>query len=87
LINVCALGQGQLPLTTIAMVRGYNVRVGMEDNLYYYKGVPAKSNARLVARTVRISGELGLEIASSNEAREIIKIVNDFRKETGYVER
>lgn len=74
LINVCALGKGQLSLTTIAMAMGYNIRVGLEDNLYYSKGVLAKSNAELIARTVRISKELNLEIASPTEARELLKI-------------
>jgi 3-keto-5-aminohexanoate cleavage enzyme len=74
LINICAIGRGQLSLTTIAMAMGHNIRVGMEDNLYYSKGILAKSNAELVARSVRISKELGLEIASPDEAREILKI-------------
>ena len=51
------------------------------------KIVPSKSNAQLVARAVRIGKELRLEIASSEEAREVIKIGNYFGKETGYVER
>lgn len=72
LINVCAMGRGQLPLTTIAMAMGHNIRVGMEDNIYYSKGILAKSSAELVARAVRICKELGREIASPEEAREIL---------------
>lgn len=74
LINVSVMGRGQLPLTTIAMAMGYNIRVGMEDNIYYSNGVLAKSSAEMVARVVRISKELGLKIASPDEAREIFKI-------------
>jgi 3-keto-5-aminohexanoate cleavage enzyme len=44
----------------------------MEDNIYYSKGVLATSNAQLTARLVRIARELGLEIASPDEAREIL---------------
>jgi 3-keto-5-aminohexanoate cleavage enzyme len=73
-INVCAIGQAQLPLTTIAMAMGHNIRVGMEDNVYYSKGVLVRSNAELVARSVRIGKELGLAIASPDEAREILGI-------------
>lgn len=47
------------------------MRVGLEDNNYYAKGVLA-TNEALVQRTVRIARELNLEIASAAEAREII---------------
>jgi 3-keto-5-aminohexanoate cleavage enzyme len=73
--NVTAIGKMQLPLTTIAMVMGKMVRVGMEDNIYYRKSELAKSNAQLVARTVRIARELELGIASPEEARKILGLV------------
>jgi uncharacterized protein (DUF849 family) len=47
------------------------VRVGLEDSLYYSKGVLA-SNVQLVERIVRIMRELDLEPATAEEAREII---------------
>lgn len=72
IFNVTAVGSAQLTLTTLGMLLGGMVRVGMEDNIYYRKGELAKSNAQLVARTVRIALELGLEIATPNEAREIL---------------
>lgn len=71
-VNVCAVAAAQLPLTTIAMAMGCCVRVGMEDNLYYRKGELAKSNAQLVARSVRIARELGKEPATPAEARQIL---------------
>jgi 3-keto-5-aminohexanoate cleavage enzyme len=51
---------------------GGQARVGMEDNIYLSKGVLAQSNAQLVSRSVRIIKELGYEIASPEEAREIL---------------
>ena len=51
---------------------GGNVRVGFEDNIYLSKGVKAKSNGELVEKVVRIAKELGREIATSAEAREIL---------------
>lgn len=48
------------------------VRVGMEDNIYYRKGELVKSNAQLVARAVRIARELELDVASPDEAREML---------------
>jgi uncharacterized protein (DUF849 family) len=68
---VSAIGPAQLPATTQAMLLGGHVRVGLEDNNYYSRGELA-TNEQLVARTVRIATELGLEIASASEARDII---------------
>jgi 3-keto-5-aminohexanoate cleavage enzyme len=56
------------------MLLGGNPRVGMEDNIYYATGQLVKNNAELVARTARIARELGLEIATPDEAREILQI-------------
>jgi 3-keto-5-aminohexanoate cleavage enzyme len=72
MFNVTAVGAAQVPLTTMAMIMGGCVRVGMEDNLYYRKGQLAKSNAELVTRTVRIARELNKEPATPEEAREIL---------------
>jgi 3-keto-5-aminohexanoate cleavage enzyme len=46
----------------------------MEDNIYLSRGVLAKRNAELVSKIVRIAKELGKEIATPNEAREILRI-------------
>jgi uncharacterized protein (DUF849 family) len=68
---VSAIGPAQLPATTQALLLGGHVRVGLEDNNYYRRGELA-TNEQLVARTVRIATELGLEIASAAEARDIL---------------
>ncbi len=72
--NVAVGGEAELPLTTMAILLGGNPRVGMEDNVYYAPGQLAKNNAELVARTVRIARELSLEIATPDEAREMLQI-------------
>ncbi len=69
--NCAAVGPAQLPLTTLAMLMGGCVRVGLEDNAYYRKGELA-TNAQLVARAVRIARELGKEPATPDEARQIL---------------
>lgn len=69
--NCTAVGPAQLPITTLAMIMGGCVRVGLEDNIFYRKGELA-TNAQLVARTVRIARELGKEPATPDEAREIL---------------
>ena len=54
---------------------GGNVRVGFEDNLYLSRGVKARSNGELVEKVVRLSRELGRDIASPAEARAILGLV------------
>jgi 3-keto-5-aminohexanoate cleavage enzyme len=50
---------------------GVHVRVGLEDNIYYSKGRLA-TNEDLVARVVRLAGELGRPVATPDEARQIL---------------
>jgi uncharacterized protein (DUF849 family) len=52
---------------------GGNVRVGLEDNLYLDRGVPA-SNAQLVQRATEIIEKLGAKVASPDEAREQLQL-------------
>lgn len=66
------VGRSEFPLAAAAIVMGGHVRVGFEDNLYLSKGVLAKSNGELVAKVVRLAKELGREIATPAEAREIL---------------
>ncbi len=74
MFNIIGIGTHQLPLTTFAMLIGLHIRVGMEDNVYYARGVKAKSNAELVARAVRIAKELNRTVATPPEAREMLGI-------------
>jgi 3-keto-5-aminohexanoate cleavage enzyme len=74
IFNISGIGRAQLSLTTLGMLLGTNIRVGMEDNIYFSKGVLAQSNAQLVARSARIAREFGYEIASPKETREILGV-------------
>lgn len=69
--TVSGIGPAQLPMNVLGIVLGGHVRVGLEDNIYYCKGVLA-SNEQLVERVVRIARELGREVASPDEARAIL---------------
>ena len=66
------IGRSTFTLAAAAIAMGGNVRVGFEDNIYLEKGVLAKSNGELVAKVARIAKELGREIATPAEAREIL---------------
>ncbi len=72
--QMIGIGRHQIPLGTLGVVLGGSVRVGMEDNIYLSKGVLAKSNAELVEKMARIIRELGFEIATAAEARQILRI-------------
>lgn len=70
--TVAGIGRHQFPMAALGIVMGGHVRVGFEDNVYISKGVLAKSNGELVEKVVRIAKELGREIATPDEAREIL---------------
>lgn len=69
-----APSQRQAPITTMAAILGGGVRVGFEDNVYLRKGVLAKSNAEFVERAAFFARELGREVASVEEARQVLHL-------------
>jgi uncharacterized protein (DUF849 family) len=70
--SVCAAGRHQIPMCTGSLLLGGHARVGLEDSLYVEKGVLAKSSAEQVAKIIKIAGELGIEPATPDEARQIL---------------
>jgi 3-keto-5-aminohexanoate cleavage enzyme len=64
----------------MAIAMGLNIRVGLEDNIYYKKGELCKSNAQLVERAVRIAKELNRDIATPMQAREILGLPKEPKK-------
>jgi 3-keto-5-aminohexanoate cleavage enzyme len=69
---VAGIGRFELSLAVHSIVMGGHVRVGLEDNIFYSKGVMAMSNAELVGRIARISKEVGRSVASPAEARHLL---------------
>lgn len=72
--SVLGAGRSQMQVAAQAAAMGGHVRVGLEDNLWLDKGVLAPSNAAQVTRVRRIIEGLGLEIATPDEARAILKL-------------
>lgn len=70
--TVAGVGRHQFQMAALGIVMGGHVRVGFEDNVYISKGVLAKSNGELVEKVVRLAKELGREIATPDEARQIL---------------
>ena len=72
--SVLAAGAAQMPLATVASQMGGHVRVGMEDSLFIKRGELAVSNAQQVEKIRRILEEFGAEIATPDEAREMLDL-------------
>lgn len=73
--TVTGIGRSNFSLAAAAIAMGGNVRTGFEDTLYLSKGCLAKSNGEMVAKVVRLAGELGREIATPDEARKILGLI------------
>ena len=73
-VNELGAGRFQMPFATQAVMMGGNVRVGLEDSLYIGRGKLAKSNAEQVAKARRLIEELGYQVATPKEAREILAL-------------
>lgn len=72
--SVLGAGKNQLPVAAISAALGGHVRVGLEDSLWAGPGKLATSNAQQVTSVRQIIEGLGLEIATPDEAREILAL-------------
>jgi uncharacterized protein (DUF849 family) len=72
--SVLGVGKDQLSMITMGLVLGGNIRVGFEDNIYFKKGVLAKSNAQMVEHAATLSEQLRRRVASPADARRILNI-------------
>jgi uncharacterized protein (DUF849 family) len=72
--SVVGAGRNQMFVAVEAAILGSNVRVGLEDSLWIGKGQLARSNGEQVAKIRRILEELGLAIATPNEARDLLAL-------------
>ncbi len=66
------VGAGAMEIMYAAIAMGGHIRVGMEDNVMYRKGVLADNNMQFVARAKRIIEEFTCEVATPDEARQIL---------------
>ncbi len=72
--SVLGVGRHQMRIAVQSAVMGGNVRVGLEDSLWIGKGELARSNAEHVSKIRRILSELGLEVATPEDARRILHL-------------
>ncbi len=72
--EVIGISHNQWELVAAALALGGNIRVGLEDNFYVSPGKMATSNGDLVEKAVRMAQDIGREVASVDEARQILSL-------------
>ena len=72
--SVLGAGRHQMSLVTLGAIMGGNVRVGLEDSVYLGRGELATSSADQVRKIFRILKELSLEVATPDEARDMLQL-------------
>jgi uncharacterized protein (DUF849 family) len=72
--SVLGAGRNQMPIISMALAMGGNVRVGLEDSLWGGPGRLAQSNAEQVTIARKMIEGLGMEVATPDEARAILSL-------------
>jgi uncharacterized protein (DUF849 family) len=72
--SVLGAGKNQMPLATMSAAMGGNVRVGLEDSLWDGRGKLATNSAVQVERIKKVIEALSLEVATADEARQLLKL-------------
>ncbi|SFU15589.1 Uncharacterized conserved protein, DUF849 family [Kosakonia arachidis] len=73
--SALGIGRGHLPIMFAALALGGNIRVGMEDNIFYRKGELAQSNSWFVERVKRAAAEMDKTIATPDETRAMLGLI------------
>src|SRR3546814_19550600 len=73
-LSCFGIGRAQMCFLTMSAMMGGNVRVGLEDSLMIGRGQLAKSNAEQVRKIRTILTEIGIQIATADEAREMLAL-------------
>jgi len=72
--SVLGAGRHQLPIATLSATLGGHVRVGLEDSIWLRRGRLAETNAQQVVAVRQMIEGLGLEVASPDDARELLQL-------------
>ena len=72
--SVLGVGKDQLPMIATGLILGGHIRVGFEDNIYFKKGVLAKSNAQMVEHAATLAEQLHRRVATPETARKLLNI-------------
>ncbi|MDA4136508.1 MAG: 3-keto-5-aminohexanoate cleavage protein [Thaumarchaeota archaeon] len=74
--SVSIMSPAQTTIAAMSLLLGHHLRIGTEDNPYYFPDRLAKDSGELVARMVRIAKEVGREVAKPDDARKAIGVHN-----------
>lgn len=72
--SVAGIGRFEFSMAELAIKKGGNVRVGLEDNIYLEKGVLAKGNVELVKKVVEIAKSYNRPVANLEDAKRILRL-------------
>jgi 3-keto-5-aminohexanoate cleavage enzyme len=72
--SATGIGRTHLPIAAAALAAGGHLRVGMEDNVVYSRGVPVEHNVQLVERAARLADLLQRPAMSTGEARALLGV-------------
>lgn len=72
--SVTGIGRHSVPMALHALALGGHIRVGLEDSIYFSRGRLARSNAELVERVVTLANAAGREVATPDQARELLAV-------------
>ena len=72
--SILGAGRHQIPLASMGLAQGSNVRVGLEDSLWLAPGELAPSNADQVKKVRQVIEGLSLEVATPDEARAMLQL-------------
>ena len=72
--SILGAGAAQMQLASLGVMMGGNVRVGLEDSLFIERGKLASSNAEQVAKVRRLVEELGYDVATPDDVREMLDL-------------
>jgi 3-keto-5-aminohexanoate cleavage enzyme len=72
--SICTVGLTIYSLGPVAIAMGGNIRVGFEDCVHISEGVLAENNAQMVSKIRHLSEEMGREVATPAEARQLLHL-------------
>lgn len=67
-------GKWAFPMVAQSAIAGGNLRIGLEDAVYIERGLKAPSNAAMVTKAVRMASDLGVEVLSAAQTREMLDL-------------
>jgi uncharacterized protein (DUF849 family) len=72
--SATGIGRSHLPVAAAALAAGGHLRVGMEDNVVFARGIPVEHNAQLVERVAHLAEVMQRPAMSTDDARAMLGV-------------